>query len=91
MNRTRTSTFSEESNGSRDVLLQDNVETIGTGFNARLGLIYQVNKTLRVGASIQTPTFLRFNNLHSTTLTNVKFPVAGRQHFLKQHTRYRRL
>ena len=77
MNRTRTSTFSEESNGSRDVLLQDNVKTIGTGFNARLGLIYQVDEALRVGASIQTPTFLRFNDLHSTTLTNVKFPVAG--------------
>ena len=77
MNRMRTSTFSEESNGSQDVVLQDNVETLGTGFNARLGLIYRINNILRVGASIQTPTFLRLNDLHSFTLTNVKFPVAG--------------
>ena len=77
MNRTRTSTFSEESNGSQDVVLQDDAKTIGTGLNARLGLIYQVNHALRVGASIQTPTFFRLNDLHSITLTNVKFPVTG--------------
>ena len=77
MNRTRTSTFSEESNASQDIVLQDDVKTMGTGFNARLGLIYRVDNALRVGASIQTPTFLKLNDLHSTTLTNVKFPVTG--------------
>lgn len=77
MNRTRTSTFSEESNASQDIILQDVVKTIGTGFNARLGFIYLVNNALRIGASVQTPTFLRLNDLHSITLTNVKFPVSG--------------
>lgn len=77
MNRTRTRTFSEDSEGSQDIVLQDNIKTLGTGINARMGIIYRVNNTLRIGASVQTPTFLRLSDLHSTTLTNVKFPVAG--------------
>lgn len=45
------------------------LKTSGRGFNARLGLIYRLLDNLRVGASVQTPTFLRLTDTYSETLT----------------------
>ena len=38
--------------------LHDEVSTSGTGINARLGLIYRATDALRLGASVQTPTYI---------------------------------
>jgi hypothetical protein len=74
LNRTRTSTFSESSNGGEDFTYQDYVKTTGTGINARLGLIYRLADAVRIGASVQTPTYIRLNDEYSTTLTSQYVP-----------------
>lgn len=49
--------------------LYDDVQTSGTGFNARLGLIYRVVDAVRIGASVQTPTWMRMTDTYSQSLT----------------------
>ncbi|GAB3635539.1 outer membrane protein transport protein [Hymenobacter arcticus] len=75
LNRTRTSTFSEGSNSGEDFNYQDYVKTTGTGINARIGLIYRVADVVRLGASIQTPTYIRLTDEYGTTLTSQYTPA----------------
>jgi hypothetical protein len=46
--------------------LRDEVQTDGTGFNARLGLIYRFSDAVRLGASVQTPTWMRLTDTYSS-------------------------
>ena len=55
---------------------QTELKTTGAGFNARLGLIYRATDVVRVGASIQTPTFLRLTDTFSESLTS-NFSAQG--------------
>ncbi|GAB2795204.1 hypothetical protein HNQ93_002970 [Hymenobacter luteus] len=48
--------------------LRENIETSGTGVNARLGVIYRPNDIVRVGASVQTPTYSEVVETYSATL-----------------------
>ena len=41
----------------------------GSGLNARLGLIYRATDALRVGASVQTPTFMRLEDTYNASFT----------------------
>jgi hypothetical protein len=50
------------------LVLRDQLDTRGTGFNARIGAIYRPNDQVRVGASVQTPTFLGLNDTYTTRL-----------------------
>jgi hypothetical protein len=78
LNRTRTSTFSESSSGEQDFVSTDYLKTTGTGINARLGIIVRAADALRLGASIQTPTYIRLTDEYSTTLTaNSKYAAQG--------------
>jgi hypothetical protein len=78
LNRTRNSTFSESSGGAQDFVSTDYLKTTGTGINARLGIIVKANDALRLGASVQTPTYIRLTEEYSTTLTaNSKYAVTG--------------
>ena len=52
------------------------LQTKGSGINARLGLIYRANDKLRVGASVQTPTFMRFTDTFGESLTS-NFSAQG--------------
>ncbi|GAC1596185.1 MAG: TonB-dependent receptor [Hymenobacter sp.] len=49
--------------------LRDETKTTGSGFNARLGLIYRATDALRVGASVQTPTFMRLSDTKNSRIT----------------------
>ena len=49
--------------------LRDELKTTGSGFNARLGAIYRATDALRVGASIQTPTFMRLSDTFNSSIT----------------------
>ncbi|WP_310398158.1 hypothetical protein [Hymenobacter sp.] len=55
---------------------RDELKTTGTGINARLGLIYRASDKVRVGASVQTPTFMRLNDTYSESLT-ANFSATG--------------
>jgi len=49
--------------------LRDETKTTGTGFNARLGLIYRATDALRLGISAQTPTFMRLSDTFNSRIT----------------------
>ena len=49
--------------------LRDETHTTGSGFNARLGLIYRATDALRVGAAVQTPTFMRLADTKNSRIT----------------------
>ena len=73
-NRRQTRSFAEADNDTgtdfTSLLLTDEVKTNGTGINARLGVIYRATDALRLGASIQTPTFFRLTETSQTSLTS---------------------
>ncbi|HEX8426145.1 hypothetical protein [Hymenobacter sp.] len=46
-------------------------ETRGTGINARVGALYRLNDAVRLGASIQTPTFSTLSDTYSASLNAV--------------------
>jgi len=73
-------TFSESeadpSTPFNNLSLNDEVQTSGTGINARLGLIYRVADAVRIGASVQTPTWMRMTDTYSSTLIS-NFDASG--------------
>jgi hypothetical protein len=75
-------TFTESENDPTtpfsDLTLQDDVQTSGTGLNARLGLIYRVVDAVRIGASVQTPTWMRLTDTYSQSIiSNYNGPNAN--------------
>lgn len=44
---------------------ETNLLNQGNGFNAKFGLIYKVNESVRLGASIHTPTYFNFDEEYS--------------------------
>ncbi|MGI4867030.1 MAG: hypothetical protein ACRYFZ_24145 [Janthinobacterium lividum] len=56
--------------------LYDEVQTSGAGVNARLGLIYRVVDAVRIGASVQTPTWMHLTDTYSSTIDS-HFDASG--------------
>jgi hypothetical protein len=52
------------------------LRTEGVGVNLKLGLIYKINQTLRIGASFHTPTALNLTDTYSNTFA-YEYTVAG--------------
>ena len=52
------------------------LRTKGTGINGRLGLIFRALDNLRIGASVQTPTYIRLTDTYSESLTGT-FSAQG--------------
>ena len=75
--RTFTESENDPSTTFRDLSLYDEVQTRGTGVNARLGLIYRVVDAVRIGASVQTPTWMRMTDTYSQSLTTNYTDNAG--------------
>ena len=76
--------FSETRNNSdattsfSSLLLHDEVKTAGNGINFRMGLIYRASDIVRVGASVQTPTYFKFSeSINTTSLTTVFSPAIS--------------
>ena len=56
--------------------LHEDSKTTGTGINARIGAIFRATDALRVGASIQTPTYMRMSNSYNASITTT-FTAQG--------------
>lgn len=83
MNRTLTSTFGEGQNGVENFHYDDYLKSTGTGINARLGVIVRPADVVRLGASVQTPTYLRITDTYQTTLTsNPNYVASGQSNIL---------
>ncbi|MDO7850288.1 hypothetical protein [Hymenobacter convexus] len=69
----QTKDFTESDNSTATHLssytLHETRDVKGSGFNARLGAIFRATDALRVGASIQTPTFMRFTDTYNARFT----------------------
>jgi hypothetical protein len=66
--RDLTETESDPSTPLNNYTLRDEVQTDGAGFNARLGLIYRFSDAVRLGASVQTPTWMNLTDTYSSTV-----------------------
>ncbi|HEX8326375.1 MAG TPA: hypothetical protein VF629_02455 [Hymenobacter sp.] len=73
-NYTRTRTLTEADTDPNtyfnSLTSRDELKTTGTGFNARIGVIYRATDIVRLGASVQTPTFMRLTDTFSESLTS---------------------
>lgn len=64
-----TETESDPTTYINSYTLREERRVSGAGINARLGLIYRATDALRVGASIQTPTFMRMEDTYNASFT----------------------
>ncbi len=70
--------FEEDVNGKipyfDDLEFRTLLRTSGTGYNGKLGVIFKPNNSLRLGASIFTPTFFRLHDTFETAMfTNLTY------------------
>ncbi len=49
--------------------LREELQTRGTGLNLRIGAIYRATDALRLGASVQTPTYMHLTDTYNARLT----------------------
>jgi hypothetical protein len=56
--------------------VHDDSKTTGTGINARIGAIVRATDALRIGASIQTPTYIRMANTYNASISTT-FSAQG--------------
>ena len=63
-----------DENGAVSLDLYDRLQTRGTGFNLRIGAIYRATDYVRLGASVQSPTWSRLTDTYSTQLNTTFNP-----------------
>ncbi|NVO31595.1 OmpP1/FadL family transporter [Hymenobacter lapidiphilus] len=52
----------------QSLTLRDDIRTTGGGINFRLGVIYRPVDILRIGASVQTPTYMQLSETYNSSL-----------------------
>lgn len=70
---TKDYTETDEANVSPEfesMTFNETFSTTGIGFNAKLGIIYRANQSLRFGATVHTPTFFGLSEQYSTSVTS---------------------
>ena len=79
-NYTQTRTLTEGDNDPNthfnSLTSRSTLKTKGSGFNARVGIIYRANDVIRLGASVQTPTFMRLTDTSDESLV-ANFSAQG--------------
>jgi long-subunit fatty acid transport protein len=55
--------------GFKEMSLHEDLETEGTGFNFKFGLIYRITDWVRIGAAVHTPTFYNLKDRWSKDIT----------------------
>jgi hypothetical protein len=73
--QTRTYLETNPATDITDLTLRDDLTTEGTGFNLKVGAIYRPSDALRLGVSVQTPTWYTLVDQYSTSLA-VNFSQA---------------
>ena len=74
--RDLTETESDPTTHLSNFTLHDESHTTGSGLNARFGAIYRASDVLRLGGSIQTPTYMRLSNTYNARITT-EFTAQG--------------
>ena len=76
-----TETEADASTLINNYTLRDEVQTAGTGLNARLGFIYRFSDVVRIGGSVQTPTWMNLTDTYSSTIVANFDALNGQQAF----------
>ncbi|KAA9331859.1 OmpP1/FadL family transporter [Adhaeribacter soli] len=80
--RTLTETSAQEEPVLANYTLTDYFKTSGAGINFRVGLIYKPVDALRIGANIQTPTFMGLTDYYNSDIeTNYRPDVVSPSRF----------
>ncbi|MFD2722103.1 OmpP1/FadL family transporter [Hymenobacter monticola] len=74
--RTLTESDSDPTTHFQSLTSSTELRTKGSGFNARLGVIVRALDNLRIGASVQTPTFMRLSDTYNESLVG-SFSATG--------------
>ena len=75
-NRTLTESDNDPTTHFQSLTSTTQLRTKGSGVNARLGVIVRALDNLRLGASVQTPTYLRLSDTYSESLVG-SFSATG--------------
>ena len=71
-------TSANTSNHFKQFEYTDQFKTTGVGINGRFGIIYRPQDYIRLGLSVQTPTYMELSDTRTTTLsTQLENPVAN--------------
>ncbi|HRI25828.1 MAG TPA: aromatic hydrocarbon degradation protein [Ferruginibacter sp.] len=69
-------TSSNSANHFKSFEYKDDFNTVGIGFNLKLGIIYRPQERIRLGLAIHTPTYMMLTETHTSELsTEVENPV----------------
>jgi hypothetical protein len=52
-------------------IFTDKLNTTGSGFNLKIGMLYKINRMFSIGLGVHTPTFFSMKDEYKTFLTNV--------------------
>ena len=75
---TESDTSSNTANHFKQFDYTDDFKTTGIGINGRLGIIYRPQDYIRIGLSVQTPTYMELKDKRTTTLsTQLENPVGS--------------
>ena len=74
--RDLTETETDPSTHLSNYTLHEKLQTKGSGFNFRIGAIFRATDVLRVGASIQTPTYMHLTDTYTARITT-EFTAQG--------------
>jgi hypothetical protein len=74
INYNRTATYSEStadaSTDFQGYTASDNLTTNGAGVNLKLGAIYKISQTFRIGAAVHTPTYYSMHDQYTTYISS---------------------
>ena len=59
----------DTANNLRQIILNEEISTYGTGYNLKIGAIYRLSEKIKVGGSIHTPTYFNIEEDYNTSLT----------------------
>ncbi len=65
-----------------ELTYDEELNTIGTGFNLKLGLIFKPVHMLRFGVSVHTPTFFKLSDTYSSSMS-YDYTYGGTDNFLE--------
>jgi hypothetical protein len=60
--------ISDTSNNLRRMLFSEEISAYGTGYNLKVGAIYRLSEKIKIGGSIQTPSFFSIEEDYNTSL-----------------------
>ena len=86
---TEKDTSSNAMNGFSSATYTDNFKTTGAGINLKVGAIYRPVEYVRLGLSVETPSYMLLSDERTTSIsTNLETPTGGTESFTESSRTY---